>query len=87
VPDHLDSPALARDEYQLLARLWLTPVDASGESDHPRSTTGATATARTRSPGREPRIRRDVLFGGKWSAAGGCGEPVRAAPGKDKTEG
>ena len=42
----LDSPALVREEDQLLARLRLTPADASGESSHLRPTTGATATPR-----------------------------------------
>ena len=43
------SPAFPRDEDQLLTRFRLTPADASGESDHPDTTTAASATPRTES--------------------------------------
>jgi hypothetical protein len=46
VTGHLDGPAFPREEDQLLARCRLTPAWASGESDHPHITTGATATPR-----------------------------------------
>jgi hypothetical protein len=42
-----EGPAFPRDEDHLLARFRLTPADASGESDHPHTTTRATATPRT----------------------------------------
>ena len=45
----LDSPALVREEDQLLALFRLAPGDGSDESDHPRTTTRAVAMPRTRS--------------------------------------
>ena len=46
MPGDLDGPAFVQEEDRLLARVRLTPADASGESDHPRTTSGACAKPR-----------------------------------------
>jgi hypothetical protein len=55
----LGSPAFPRDKDQLLTRFRLTPADASGESNDPDTTPGATATPRAQ---QSRCARRDGCF-------------------------
>ena len=60
------SPGFPREEDQLLARFRLTPADASGKSDHPRPTAGATAMPRKHKPpdaGRHECFRVKAIVG------------------------
>ena len=69
-------PAFPRDEDKLLTRFRLTPADASGESDHPDTTTGATATPRSE---QSHRARRDECIAGTMRKPDRAKLPAAAA--------